>query len=218
VYYEPASQLPSANSYTNQPDRHRTFNGIEATFTRRPAGRWSMNASVAFNDAVEHFGAAAIEDPTCVIDSCPGDFQYAPESAGSGIGNVFQNARWTMKASGRVQLPYDLNIAANYLGRQGFPFPQAIITPDRANGAGTAQVLLDPIGEVRYDNLHTIDLRIDRTFVIRSFRIVGSFDVFNATNANTVLAANRQQVADNANRVSGILAPRIARVGVTAHW
>jgi len=54
--------------------------------------------------------------------------------------------------------------------------------------------------------------------VIRSFRIVGSFDVFNATNANTVLAANRQQVADNANRVSGILAPRIARVGVTAHW
>ena len=218
VYYEPASQLPSANSYTKQPDRHRTFNGIEATFTRRPAGRWSMNASVAFNDAVEHFGAAAIEDPTCVIDSCPGDFQYAPESAGSGIGNVFQNARWTMKASGRVQLAYDLNVAANYLGRQGFPFPQAIITPDRANGAGTAQVLLDPIGEVRYDNLHTIDLRIDRTFVIRSFRIVGSFDVFNATNANTVLAANRQQVADNANRVSGILAPRIARVGVTAHW
>jgi hypothetical protein len=218
VYYEPASQLPSANSYSNQPDRHRTFNGIEATFTKRPAGRWSMNASVAFNDAVEHFGAAAIEDPTCVIDSCPGDFQYAPESAGSGIGNVFQNARWTMKASGRVQLPYDLNVAANYLGRQGFPFPQAIITPDRANGAGTAQVLLDPIGEVRYDNLHTIDLRIDRTFVIRSFRIVPSFDVFNATNANTVLAANRQQVADNANRVSGILAPRIARVGVTAHW
>jgi hypothetical protein len=218
TYFEPASQLPSTNAYTNHRDRHRTFNGFEVTFTRRAAGRWSMNASYAFNNAVEHFGTAALEDPTCVADTCPGDFQYAPESAGSGIGNVFQNARWLLKLSGRIQLPYDFNVAANYLGRQGFPFPQSILTPDRANGGGTAQVQLDPMGAVRYDNLHTIDLRIDRAFRIRTIRIVPALDVFNLTNASTVLAINRQQAAVNANTVSGIIAPRVARVGVTARW
>jgi hypothetical protein len=218
VYYEPTRQLPSANVYANRADRYRTFNGVEATFTRRGGGRWSMNASLAYNDAVEHFGTASLEDPTCVAESCPGEFQYAPESEGSGIGNVFQNSRWLAKVSGRVELPYALNVAANYMGRQGFPFPQSIVTPDRANGGATAQVLLDPIGAVRYDNLHTIDVRIDRAFRVRAFELVPSLDVFNLMNASTVLAINGQQAAANANTVSGILAPRVARVGITAHW
>ena len=218
TYYEPISQLPSANAYTNRPDRDRSFDGFEFTFARRSAGRWSLNASYAYNNAVEHFGSAALEDPTCVADTCPGDFQYAPESAGSGIGNVFQNAKWLIKLSGRLRLPYDIHVAANYLGRQGFPLPQSISTPDRANGGGTAQVQLDPMGSVRYDDLHTIDLRIDRSFRIRSMRVVPTLDVFNLTNVNTVLAVNRQQAAANANTVSGIVAPRVARIGVTAHW
>ena len=68
---------------------------------------------------------AAYEDPTSIVanDSCPGD-QYAPESAGSGIGNVFQNSKWLVKVNGRVLLPCDFNLAANYLSRQGFPFPR----------------------------------------------------------------------------------------------
>ena len=115
------------------------------------ANRWSANASYAYNNAVEHFGTAALEDPTCVADVCAGDFQYAPESAGSGIGNVFQNSKWLAKVSGRVQLPWEFNLAGNVGSRQGFPFPQSILTPNRANGGGQAQVLLDPMGDLRYD-------------------------------------------------------------------
>jgi hypothetical protein len=41
TYYEPTSQLPSANIYTNRPDRYRDFNGFELTFAKRmrAAGR-----------------------------------------------------------------------------------------------------------------------------------------------------------------------------------
>ena len=219
TYYEPTRQLPSATMYTNIPDRWRDFNGLEVTFTKRMANRWSMNASYAYNNAVEVFDSpASYEDPTCVVATCPGSFQYAPESAGSGIGNVFQNAKWLVKVNGRVQLPYEFNLAANYLGRQGFPFPQSILTPNRANGGGTAQVLLDPLGDVRYDNLHTIDLRLDRTFRFGALTLVPALDVFNLTNANTVQAINRQQAAANANTVSGILPPRVARIGISARW
>ena len=88
------------------------------TFQKRMANRWSMNASYAYNDAIDVWdSAAAYEDPTC-------DRRHAVprrarstrrKSAGSGIGNVFQNAKWLVKLNGRVQLPLGINLAANYL-------------------------------------------------------------------------------------------------------
>jgi hypothetical protein len=60
-------------------------------------------------------------------------------------------------------------------------------------------------------------------------RIVPSMDVFNLTNANTILAHRRimynlnagtgavSQPA-NANDVSGIIAPRVIRFGVRVNW
>jgi hypothetical protein len=86
VYYEPTIPLPSANIYTNRPDRSRDFNGLELTFQKRMANRWAANFSYAYNNAIEHFDSpASYEDPTCVVATCPGSFQYAPESAGSGV-------------------------------------------------------------------------------------------------------------------------------------
>ena len=217
TYYQPNIQIPSANMYTNIPDRYRDFNGVEFTFQKRMANRWSANFSYAFNNAIDHWDSAnAYEDPTN-LDRTNG-FQYAPESGGSGIGNVFQNSKWLLKASGRVQLPMDFNAALNYLGRQGFPFPQSILSPSRANGAGTTQVLLDPLGDVRLDNLHTLDFRLDRTFRFGTTTIVPALDVFNLTNTNTVQAINRNQAATNANTVSGIIAPRVMRFGINIHW
>ena len=219
TYYEPTIQIPSANVYTNRPDRSRDYNGIELTFTKRMANRWSGNFSYAYNNAVEHFDSpAAYEDPTCVVATCPGSFQYAPEAGGSGIGNVFQNSKWLVKVNGRVQLPWDFNLAANMMSRQGFPFPASILTPNRNNGGGQAQVLLDPMGDVRYENTFGMDLRIDRNFHFGSMSLIPALDIFNLTNANTVAAQNRQQAAANANQISGILAPRVMRFGITARW
>jgi len=47
--------------------------------------------------------------------------QYAPESAGSGIGAVFTNARWLVKVSGMYSLPFGVNVSAFYNARQGCP-------------------------------------------------------------------------------------------------
>lgn len=217
TYYEPTTLIPSANVYTNVPDRYRDFNGLEFTFQKRMANRWSANFSYAFNNAIDNWDSPnAYEDPTN-IDQTNG-FQYAPEAAGSGIGNVFQNSKWAVKGNARVQLPWDINAAVNYLGRQGFPFPQGILTPARANGAGTATVLLDPLGDVRLDNLHTVDFRVDKTVRFGSVTIVPAIDVFNLTNTNTIQAINRNQAATNANTVSGIIAPRVMRFGLNVRW
>jgi hypothetical protein len=216
-YFEPTIQIPSPNIYTNIPDRYRDFNGFELTWTKRMSNRYQASASYAYNNAIDHWDSAnAFEDPTNIARS--DGFQYAPESGGSGIGNVFVNAKWLFKANTRVQLPWEMNVALNYIGRQGYPFPQSILSPSRANGAGTAQVLLDPLGDVRLDAFHNFDFRVDKTLRFGTVTLVPAFDVFNLTNTNTVVAINRNQAATNANTVSGIVAPRVARFGVSVRW
>jgi hypothetical protein len=148
-----------------------------------------------------------------VVNSATNEAPVA-ESRGSGIDNIFTNAKWLVKAFGQYQLPWSFNLAANYSIRQGYPFPQAIVTPTRANRAGQATVLLEPLGDVRHDNFQIFDLRIDRSFEFGTTRIVPSLDVFNVSNGNTVLARRRNQNASNANVVSGIVAPRVIRFGM----
>jgi hypothetical protein len=217
TYYEPTRQIPAANVYTNVPDRYRNFNGVELTFQRRYSNRWQASASLALNDARDYWDSRdAYEDPTNVANEHGA--QYAPESGGSGIGDIFTNARWLVKLSGKYTLPLDFNIAASYNGRQGYPFPQFIQTPNRANGAGRDEVLLDPLGELRLDNLHMIDLRLDKVFSFGGRSLTPTFEIFNLTNANTVLAINRNQAASNANRISGIVAPRVIRFGLQVRF
>jgi len=213
TYFEPTRRIPSANVFTNIPDRYRNFNGVELTFQRRYTGRWQMSASLALNDARDFWDSAnAYEDPTNI--ALQHDAQYAPESGGSGIGGIFTNSRWLMKLSGRYTLPGDINVAGSYNGRQGYPFPQYIQTPNRANGAGRDEVLLDRLGSVRLDNLHMVDFRLDKVLRFGARSVTPTFEIFNLTNANTVLAINRNQAASNANTISGIVAPRVIRLGL----
>ena len=73
TYFEPTTQLPSTNLYTNMPDRWRDFNGFEVTFAKRMANRWSMNASYAYNNALDVLDStASYEDPTCTATTLAG--------------------------------------------------------------------------------------------------------------------------------------------------
>ena len=98
TYFEPTIAHAVAERLHEHPDRFRDFNGIELTFQKRMANRWSANVSYAYNNAIDHWDSAdAYEDPTEHRRS-PSGFQYAPESGGSGIGNVFQNSKWARQS------------------------------------------------------------------------------------------------------------------------
>ena len=57
---------------------------------------------------------------------------FAPQSAGSGIDNIYTNAKWLFKTNGMYTLPWGgINTAGSLLYRQGYPFPQGVQTPDR---------------------------------------------------------------------------------------
>jgi hypothetical protein len=218
TYFVPTRTLPSDFTRTNRPDFRHVYNGLELVIRKRSSSGWFVNGSYSYNTTLEYFDSpAAYEDPTNI--SQRHGYQFAPTGGiGGGGGNflagVPTNAKWIAKANGGYQLPYAVKLSATADMRQGYPFLQGINIASRPNRAPAIAVLLDPLGEVRLPNLVTVDFRLDKAFSVRGVRLLPSFDMFNLFNTNTVMGQRTNQNASNANRVFGILSPRVARVGM----
>jgi len=216
TYYQPNAQLPSATYQTNIPGFNRNFNGVEATARKRMSHHWLMNSSFSYNSTIVNYTADSYQDPTNVAQR--NGYQYDYLTAGSGVGNVYVNAKYLFKLSGLVNLPWDINASAFYNARQGYPYERTVTSPTRANGAGTASLLLDNVGDSRLPNYQNIDLHFDRPVKIGAARFVPSADVFNLFNFNTVQAQRGAQNSSNANYIQAVLAPRVIRFGIRMNW
>jgi hypothetical protein len=217
TYYQPTSKnLSNFPNFiaTNRPGASRTYKGVEVTGRKRISG-FTMNGSFTWSDTTSQIGV--FQDPTNIanLDGA----QYAPETGGSGIGNVFLNAKWLLRATAAYTIKWQqIGIAANYNGRSGYPAPYGILSPTRANGAGTATVYLKPLGEDRLPTFHNLDLRIDKTVKIKTAKITFSADVFNTFNSDIVQSIRLTQNASNANLISSLVAPRVIRFGARLNW
>ena len=195
------------------------YHGLEFSAVKRLSHKWMGRVGVSFNNAREHYAPSAMYDtngnPTRTITEPLVDGgQFAPQSSGNAAGNVYINARWQFNANGLYQAPFGIDLAANVFGRQGYPFP---LFRSQALGADTGlSVLVTPtIDTFRYDNVWDTDLRVARTFKVRSInlRLIG--DLFNVANANTVLVRNNNVLSTAFNSIGQNLSPRILRLGVT---
>jgi hypothetical protein len=238
TFYKPTFQQPTVVRLTNVPDFNRTFNGFELMARKRMADNWMLNSSFSFNSTVVNFGgfpgsqpstaaAAITEDPTNREQRNGHQYDYL--TAGSGIGNVYVNAKWLFKLSGMYQAPWGVNVSAFYNARQGYPMERTVLVPScaaapasqancRANGVGTVDVLLDPVGESRLPNFHNVDFHVERAVRLAGVNLVPSLDVFNVANSNTIQAIRSRQNATNANQIQAIVAPRVIRFGVRVNW
>jgi hypothetical protein len=231
TFFEPTFQQPTVITLANVPGYERVFNGVELTAQKRMANRWMLNSSFTFNSTDVHFGefpgaanqatgtAGTIpisEDPTNRGVREGGQYDYL--TSGSGIGNIYVNAKWLFKLSGLYQAPWGVNLSAFYNARQGYPFEQGILVPARKFGASTVFAVLDQVGEKRLPNYQNVDFHIERAVSFRTVRLVPSLDVFNVANSNTIQAIRGTQNAANANQIQAIVAPRVIRFGVRFNW
>jgi hypothetical protein len=236
TFYRPSFQQPTIVQLSNIPDFNRVFNGFELMARKRMSHGWMASTSFSYNDTKVNFGsfpgsqpstaaAAITEDPTN-RDNRNG-FQYDYLTAGSGIGNVYVNSKWLFKASGLYEAPYHVMLSAFYNARQGYPqeitvqVPScggAVTTNCRSNGAGTVDVLLNPVGETRLPSYQNVDFHVERPIKATHVTFVPSLDVFNVTNSNTIQAIRSRQNASNANQIQAITAPRVIRFGIRVNW
>jgi hypothetical protein len=231
TYFRATSPQPSPYVRTNQPDRWRDYNGVEFAIRKRYSDRWQADVSFAWNNAIDEWGSlAGVEDPTNLENLSGASF--APESAGSGVDNVFNNAEWLFKAAGMYTLPlWDISLAGTASVTQGYPFPQQLAITTRGNQLADTNVFLFPLGDVRLPNLFVADFRVDKAFNFGGLRIIPSLDVFNLTNSSEILSRRRTQFSYNAttgvgsssttlppNNISSIIAPRVIRFGARVTW
>lgn len=226
TYYQPTSQIPTNYTVKNIEDFYRSFQGFEFSATKRMANNWMMNASFSYNDAPMHFDSPAAytwwsinSDPTNIEESLNGG-QYAPESTSSGLGNVFINARWLFRLTGSYTLPWwQINVAAFYNSRDGYPYIRSVLGPTRPFSAGQPTVFLDKRGDERLPTFQTVDFRVDKPFTLYGkVKVVASVDIFNLLNGSTTLSMRGTQNAANANTISSLLAPRVFRFGARVTW
>jgi hypothetical protein len=207
---------------TNIPGYSTDYSGLELGVTKRLSNRWMSRIGFSFNNAREHFDTAAgIYDtngnPTPTLSEPLKDGgQFAPQSGGSGSGNVYINAKWQFNANAMYQAAYGIEISGNIFGRQGYPYPlfrqgtTAALGPD-----STVSVLVTPqIDTYRYPNLWNTDLRAAKAFKVNKVSLRGILDAFNVFNANTALVRNNNVLSTSFNSLAQNLSPRIFRVGL----
>ena len=224
--YVPSFQVPSISRLTNftTDQYNRAFNGVELTARKRMSHHWLMNTSFGYNSTIVNNGYAGAFQNTATFQEDPTNRalrdgqQYDYLTAGSGLGNVFINAKWLYKLSGLYNLPGDFNLSAFFNARQGYPEEFALNNTARPNGAGTATILLDPVGSTRLPNYANVDLHLDRPIKVGTMRFVPSMDVFNLMNNNIIQGVRSTQNASNANQVQAITAPRVLRFGLRFNW
>ena len=218
---------PTFGVITNLPGYTQRFEGVELTATKRMSHNWMLRGNASWNSYTEDCSAEAFPNPMPYIGNCPGG-QVAPRSAGSGaFGNVFINSKWNFNLTGLYQLPWDFNVGASLTARQGYPAPY-VDQVRGINGGATyvvnfapnrQEVVLQPVGTTRFDNVYEFDLRAAKD--IRFMNRVGltlSADLFNVPNQRTVLQRNTRLFTTGApfasgNNITEVQSPRIWRLG-----
>jgi hypothetical protein len=209
TYYQRATPLPTGTILRNY-DFSRRYNGIEITARKRFSNNWLLNSSATWNHTKLHYGSAG--DFSTSADPTNFDLTQGRDSSG------LNGPRWTAKLSGMYGLPWQMSVAAFYNLRDGLQFNRTVQTPNRTGSLGTVNVLIEPQGTSHYPTFSQLDLHWDKAFRTGQRRIQFNVDVFNVMNAATVLARTTRQDSAQANYVTSILAPRVARFGVKVNF
>jgi outer membrane receptor protein involved in Fe transport len=213
---------------SNRPDYDQNYNGFTLQMTKRLTDRWMAHAAVTWQSWKQSIGnkATACIDPTNQLYPTDGFFVAQPvgptcsntylyqESVGSGnFGNVWIGSKWNFNFSALYQLPWNFNIAANVFGRQGYVNPY-YAEVDTGNGEGTRLVLIGNPQNFRLNTLMELDLRVEKVIpLFQKADLTLSADVFNATNANTVLQRESDTSTGVAGQIYEVQPGRVVRLG-----
>jgi hypothetical protein len=217
----------NAQLLTNREGYEGRYTGFQLTANKRLANRWMMKGSMAWNNPTRHFSDpnVGIQNPTSTqYQILTGPFPGPVEedsaiatAAGNNSGSkadVFINSKWQFNFAGLYQFKGGINVAANLLGRQGYPnvFYHRVNNPD----AFTTFIRVKPfaVDEFRNPNIYTLDGRVEKEIHMGRSNLMVLLEGFNLMNRSDTLQVQTRINTATANQVREILSPRILRLGV----
>jgi hypothetical protein len=138
-------------------------------------------------------------------------------ASNGGVGGYI-NSRWSYAMNGVYNLPYRFSLGAAVVGREGYVLPY-YRRVNAGDGVGNKNVMVsETFGTDRLPNLFNLDLRLAKDVLVTHGAALNlSIDLFNATNARTILwRDNRVYNATGtglSNRIEQLQSPRVWRLG-----
>ena len=114
------------------------------------------------------------------------------------------------KVIGRYTLPFDIGLSGSLKLQSGEQWGRTVSVP--FPGDGTRTVRVEPLDANRAPNVSIVDFRFDKSFRMRNTRLTAMVDIFNVANYGTV--TDYRETTVNYREVTGILDPRVVRLGV----
>jgi hypothetical protein len=227
--YDIAPGLSSrGGGYFYNGDREREYLGVSATFNKRLSNQWMMRGNVTWNDWTWNVPDSSITDPTQFFGGGNHDGDRVLTCSGTGSGSkagVCISSSWSYSLSGMYQVapdkPWGFNLAGSLNGREGYanPYFRRIgFGAFRKQPFGTVLVNAteDP-DSFQNDDLHILDLRVEKEFKFDRLGLTLGVDVFNVTNEGTVLQRNLRlnttYLNGTSDHVQEVVSPRIFRLG-----
>ncbi|OFW34746.1 MAG: hypothetical protein A3F70_14235 [Acidobacteria bacterium RIFCSPLOWO2_12_FULL_67_14] len=165
--------------------RSEVYNGVDISLTGRLPNGAQLSGGVST-------GQTAIDN--CNIVDSPQESRFCETTL------PFEG-QTQIKAHGVYPLPWDLSVAVTFQDLPGIPVASNYtvtstqIRPSlgRNLSAGANARVTIPLIEpnaVFEDRRQQLDVRLARTFAVGRTRLLGTFEIYNALNANSILAAN----------------------------
>jgi hypothetical protein len=179
--------------YTNPEMNNDDFHTVEVAANKRFAGRWMLLTS---------FGYTWRQQGTA--NYRPADRLWLDENGQE------STTLYNYKLIGRYMLPFDIGLSGSWKLQSGDQWGRTVSVSFPGDGNRTVRV--EPLNSNRAPAVSIIDFRVDKSVRIRGTRLTGMVDVFNTANYGTV--TDFRETTVNYQEVTGILDPRVVRVGV----
>jgi hypothetical protein len=208
-------ERPKGNLRTNHgSDYYNLYKAVQLIFKKRLSGKWMLDASLTLMDWKAH------RDPNEYFDKTNYDFYndgvVAPEAGGSGVTDIFVNARWQFKLSGLIQLPFGLNLTAVFNAREGYvkPYYEKVWRP---GGLGTSDIFKPntKMGDDRLPTFWMLNLGLEKPFKVSDTVTATLFvDGYNITNNDITLKVQTRMDYSDYNDILRVLNPGLFQFGV----
>ena len=196
--------------------REQEFKGLFLTAEKRLSEGWMLRGHIGWQDWRWRVPGSENEDPTNsaeggVVDGSP---VLSAGQTGQSRG-YFLSGRWSYNLTGLVQVArnrkWGFDLAGILGGREGYPilYSQRVIRP----GINASVPLNADLNDYRYDDMHTLDLRVAKSFRLAPTDLTLSLDCFNALNEGYVMRRNSLLNQGTGNWVLNALGPRTFRLG-----
>jgi len=197
-------------------DYHNVYMGLQLAVTKKFSDKYMLDASFSYADWKQTKVKSEYGDLT--------NFEFynegavAPQAGGSGVTEIYVNARWQFKLSGLYQLPYGINVTGVFQAREGYVIPYYERYYRSGPGWGNIYEPGKKFGDDRLPTFWMLSLGLEKSFEV-SDRVTATVfaDGYNITNNAITLKVN-PRMGPTQGAIQRVLNPGLFQFGVRVNF